>query len=373
MSRTSLLQTVRHCVRKIFQKRSIIVISERNVGHYHISGRVQCAVMFALILFVCGVSYSTGNYMAARSMIEEQDQTIRSVTKARVEQNFLLGSSTSQSDDLPANSAVPLASLAELESAAPVAEPTRLFARIAFLETRVKELKDENEEIVQAIRERTKGKISDLEAIIGRTGLSLSKLQIEERPNKSKEKQRPAAARGSALGSQGGPYMPVELTGSIVEREKALFDTIDRLMLLERIVDSLPLGSPMKGGEFKSGFGKRIDPFTGRFAFHAGIDLSGRQGAKVYSTGSGKVLSAGRDGAYGLAVDIDHGLGLITRYGHLSGVDVQPGDSVKRGQLIGRQGTTGRSTGPHLHYEVRHFNKPLNPHNFLSSGAANVF
>lgn len=374
MQSSTLLRMFWLCLARLFQKRSVIIISERNVGHYHVSGRIQCATILAFALFISWASYSTGSYMSARSLLEEQDVTIRSVAQAQVEHNFALVPAASpqaapsiQPDAVPVPS-LPLLVNKELGGS----PPTRLFARIAFLESRVRELKSENEEIVQAIRERTRGKIGDLEAIIGRTGLSLSKLQQADKKAEKTQSSNPAAKEAPSA-AQGGPYMPMDAIAGIVEREKVLFDNIERLMLLERIVNALPLGSPMRGAEAKSGFGQRLDPFTGRLAFHSGMDLAGRNQARVYSSAPGKVVSAGRDGAYGLAVDVDHGLGLLTRYGHLSSVSVKAGDSVKRGQLIGQQGNTGRSTGPHLHYEVRYFGKPLNPRNFISQDFADVF
>jgi murein DD-endopeptidase MepM/ murein hydrolase activator NlpD len=117
-----------------------------------------------------------------------------------------------------------------------------------------------------------------------------------------------------------------------------------------------------------SNFGSRADPFLGSAAFHAGIDFRSPQGRKVEATAAGKVIVAGRSGGYGNLVEIDHGKGLTTRYAHLSRIDVGVGESVKAGDVIGRVGSTGRSTGPHLHYETRRDGVAVNPVRYLDAG-----
>ncbi len=117
-----------------------------------------------------------------------------------------------------------------------------------------------------------------------------------------------------------------------------------------------------------SPFGMRTDPFNGRAAMHTGIDLRGERGEPVHATADGTVSIAGRDGGYGKMVEINHGNGLSTRYGHLSEIDVRVGQKVRIGQTIGKIGSTGRSTGPHLHYETRINGEAVNPQKFLRAG-----
>lgn len=114
-------------------------------------------------------------------------------------------------------------------------------------------------------------------------------------------------------------------------------------------------------GWLSSRMGTRTDPFTGDADYHRGLDISADHGSPVYATADGTVVRAGREGAYGNLVTIDHGYGLETRYGHLSKFEVKAGAKVKRGDIIGRVGATGRATGPHLHYEVRVNGRLLNP------------
>ena len=116
-----------------------------------------------------------------------------------------------------------------------------------------------------------------------------------------------------------------------------------------------------------SGFGPRLDPFTGRYAFHPGLDFSGPSGTAIYATAPGTVVFAGSDGTYGNMVEIDHGYGFHTRYAHLSGVTVQIGTRIAKGAEVGRLGTTGRSTGPHLHYEIWYDRSVREPGRFLDA------
>jgi murein DD-endopeptidase MepM/ murein hydrolase activator NlpD len=117
-------------------------------------------------------------------------------------------------------------------------------------------------------------------------------------------------------------------------------------------------------------FGERQDPFNGEGAFHSGVDISSNYGHPVIAPADGVVTEAEVMGGYGRLIQIQHGNGISTRYGHLSGFAVRPGDHVRRGQLIGYVGITGRSTGPHLHYEVRLYNTPVNPQKYLRLSVA---
>jgi murein DD-endopeptidase MepM/ murein hydrolase activator NlpD len=117
-----------------------------------------------------------------------------------------------------------------------------------------------------------------------------------------------------------------------------------------------------------SGFGARLDPFLRSWAMHSGIDFRGATGEPVFSAASGRVAHAGMLGGYGLLVEIDHGNGIVTRYAHLSRIDVKEGDMVGVGQRVGRIGSTGRSTGPHLHYETRINGEAVDPMRFLRAG-----
>lgn len=139
----------------------------------------------------------------------------------------------------------------------------------------------------------------------------------------------------------------------------------------QNLVPTLPMAQsnmpslwPVRG-RVTAGFGERLDPLNGEGAFHAGVDIAAPRGADVESAADGIVLSAGPDAGYGNSILIDHGYGITTRYGHLSQISVMVGQEVKRGQVIGAVGMTGRATGPHLHYEVHVQGTPVNPAKYL--------
>ncbi|MEP7130246.1 MAG: M23 family metallopeptidase [Sphingomicrobium sp.] len=171
-------------------------------------------------------------------------------------------------------------------------------------------------------------------------------------------------ARANSTAGVGGPFESVGNASF-----KALFDSWKKLDQLQDGVIAIPSDKPVKTNvEFTSGFGVRSDPFVHGAAMHPGIDLAGSYGTPIYATADGTVLRAGwNSGGYGNLVEIDHGRGISTRYGHMSAILVAAGQHVTRGEQIGRMGSTGRSTGNHLHYEVRIDNRPVNPIPFMKS------
>ncbi|WP_418135545.1 M23 family metallopeptidase [Agrobacterium sp. El2ro-1b] len=149
----------------------------------------------------------------------------------------------------------------------------------------------------------------------------------------------------------------------------SLDNALNRLDVVKESATALPFGNPAPGRAITSRFGNRMDPFLGRPALHTGIDFRAETGADVKSTGAGKVTVAENSGGYGNMVEIDHGQGVSTRFGHLSAILVRAGDRVEAGDVIGRAGSTGRSTGPHVHYEVRRNDTPVDPMRYLIAGA----
>jgi murein DD-endopeptidase MepM/ murein hydrolase activator NlpD len=169
------------------------------------------------------------------------------------------------------------------------------------------------------------------------------------------------------VGSTAGVGGPFEAAGNATF--KTLFDSWKKLDQLQDGIIAVPSDKPIRASvEFTSGFGVRSDPFHAGAAMHPGIDLAGAYGTPVYATADGTVLRAGwNSGGYGNLVEIDHGRGITTRYGHMSAILVSAGDHITRGQQIGRMGSTGRSTGNHLHYEVRIDGRAVNPIPFMKS------
>lgn len=150
--------------------------------------------------------------------------------------------------------------------------------------------------------------------------------------------------------------------------EASLDDLDEALTRLDDVRDyarTLPMAVPAPGAPITSNFGNRRDPFLGRMAFHSGMDFRAPTGTPVHSAGAGTVVSAGRNGGYGNMIEIRHDDGITTRYAHLSEILVEQGDAVASGAVIGKAGNTGRSTGPHLHYEIRRDGELLDPARFL--------
>lgn len=163
----------------------------------------------------------------------------------------------------------------------------------------------------------------------------------------------------------GGPLIELKSGMALADTINALDSSLGRLEKLRNVALNLPHGSPTPGYKISSHYGTRKDPFTKRAAVHGGLDYRARHGSPVYATANGKVVKAGRLGGYGKLVEIDHGGGIRTRYAHLSKIKVKLGQRVTKGTRIGKVGSTGRSTGPHLHYEVRRKGRTLNPIHFV--------
>ncbi|MCB1201100.1 MAG: M23 family metallopeptidase [Leptospiraceae bacterium] len=136
----------------------------------------------------------------------------------------------------------------------------------------------------------------------------------------------------------------------------------------QNVQDSLPYFWPMGGGHFTSFYGPRLSPFGYARDFHSGIDLADEVGTPIYAAADGMVVSSGYFGGYGTAAKLQHRYGFVTLYAHMSALYVRSGQPVKKGQLIGRVGATGRVTGPHLHYEIRIYDRPIDPLPYLTSG-----
>ena len=225
---------------------------------------------------------------------------------------------------------------------------TRLQLSLDGVEGRQMAALNSLEESLESRMRRMRGVFSDL-------GLDLGRL----------EKTAPRSAVG-------GPFVPARLPGNAGPFERQLHRinlTRGQIDRLTRTLAVVPYRKPVIGQvEFTSGFGVRSDPFLGRPAMHTGLDFRAASGDPVRTTAYGKVVHAGWQGGYGKMVEVDHGNELSTRYGHLSEINVKVGDIVRIGQVIGAVGSTGRSTGPHLHYETRIDGDAVDPQKFLRAG-----
>lgn len=181
-----------------------------------------------------------------------------------------------------------------------------------------------------------------------------------------------AAGLSSAIESPeeatGGPLMPLDGSLEFETRVRELDAALAKLESAKAAAMHLPIHHPVPGQAVTSSFGVRRDPLIRRPAMHTGIDFRAAVGMPIRSAGAGKVIRAGLNGGYGRMVEIDHGHGLTSRYAHMSRIDVKEGQEVKTGDIIGEAGSTGRSTGPHLHFEVRRNGTAIDPVRFLKAG-----
>ena len=240
-------------------------------------------------------------------------------------------------------------------------EGTRMNRRIKDLETRLADLQKTEEEAVQRLTERTGDYIADMEKVVSLTGLNINGL--------IKPSDLPPEGKG-------GPFIaarPENLPGKPLKDSLDNLDThLGRWEALQDLMPRLPLSSPMTSFYVTSSFGKRRDPLNKRWAAHYGLDMGGGFKSKIYATAPGVVTYAGWKGNYGKLVEISHGKGIKTRYGHLNKFYVKKGQKVTFRQKIGLLGSTGRSTGAHLHYEVVFKGRAKNPMKFIRAGR-NVF
>jgi murein DD-endopeptidase MepM/ murein hydrolase activator NlpD len=189
--------------------------------------------------------------------------------------------------------------------------------------------------------------------------------------------REPPVGGPEADAATGGPAVPVsvdEVLTSLDAFEKQLSDrerqmrVLEDLLLASRLQKEVrPSGWPVENGWVSSLFGMRMDPFTGLRAFHAGVDFAARQGSNVLSVAAGIISDVGERFGYGLLVEINHGNGYVTRYGHNSTALVAVGDRVRKGQAISLVGDSGRSTGPHVHFEVLLNGRTVNPHQYIQA------
>ena len=227
----------------------------------------------------------------------------------------------------------------------------RLFSRVTLS---LKGLEHEQLNRIQSLTAGASEQADAIQAILRRTGFEVA------------EGAAPETESDTAMG---GPFVePMDPSDPFDASINDLDLALERLDTARRTARKLPFGNPSPQSSITSRFGNRTDPFLGRLALHAGIDFRVSTGTQVRSTGAGTVVVAGRNGGYGNMVEIDHGNGLTTRYAHLSRVLVKVGDHLEAADPVGLSGTTGRSTGPHLHYEVRRNGKAVDPMRFLTAG-----
>lgn len=329
-------------VNRFFPERQFLYRSQGRVRCISLSRNLQLALSLLVLM-----ALTWGTLVWAQSLLQAQ------ATRAY---HTALSSKEAVIDSLVAERDRALAQTRKLSN-----DVATLRVQLSASLNQVSQIKDAQISLMTQLQERTKANANRLERAIRLTGLDLSTLR---------EKQ------GAGVG---GPYLTpsprdkgpnpfTDMRDVFADSVAALEAQMNRWVSLEGLFERLPVSAPLNTGYLSSNFGKRRDPFTRKWAMHSGLDFAAPRNTPVYSTAPGKVTFAGRDGAYGYMVEIDHGLGLTTRHGHMNKLLVKPGEQISRQQKIGLVGSSGRSTGPHLHYEVMLNGEQQDPAPFLKAG-----
>jgi len=335
--------------RNIFKPRDIFLHDGKSLRRFTIGAKVQMAAVFAAFVLLAWSAFATFQAIAAMNgdvarmeaqvarmeadVAQMRAQTLNHAASLERRQEFLTrmlsGEATSEQ----------LAAVLPAAETGPHNSLTQAYAEVDGM----------HDELAARAQGATVARYRQTAQQLRRLGLNPSELI-------------------RAQGAVGGPFEDVE-SGNADRRFAELFASWRRMEQLEQAVIAIPSARPIETSvNFTSGFGVRSDPFRGRAAMHGGVDLAGPMGTPIYATADGIVGRAEwNSGGYGNLVEINHGQGIQTRYGHLSRYTVSAGQRVRRGQLIGHMGSTGRSTGSHLHYEVRIDGRAVNPVPFMQS------
>jgi murein DD-endopeptidase MepM/ murein hydrolase activator NlpD len=363
---------------RVFCKRKIIVISDNGISSVPVSSKSQGFFAIGLLFIFLWISFSTGKYVTYENVISKKDREIWNTNITNEGLQYQMADLHQNLSDI--NKYFENMRQLDQSSEDNDLDKTSKQDRIASSN---KKTVAENEavssegvqQILSNIREQVIARIDSLENIIQMTGINLKKIADQDILLKgamidASHLYEQKLAKSDS--NQGGPYYPIDDATDSLFTQSEFESEINYLMQLEKVVKAMPLASPLKKYIVTSSYGRRNDPIKGTAALHSGIDLAGAYKSKVYSPAPGVITYARVSGSYGRFIQIDHGFGITTRYGHLNRILVKSGDTVKEGQLIGLQGNTGRSTGSHVHYEVRLNNRPINPAKFLKVGK-NVF
>lgn len=240
-------------------------------------------------------------------------------------------------------------------------ESTQMRYDIKLLENQLVQLEDKENGTVERLTEQSDNFIASMESLIEMAGLNVEDLM---------------AGDEELVAGQGGPFIALKADTRPGGRLKSKLQILENRLAytdsLQKVIKKMPFAPPLLGYYMTSKFGKRRDPVNRRWSMHYGLDFGSSPRASILATAAGTVTHAGWKGNYGKLVEIDHGAGIKTRYAHMSKVTVTKGQKVKFGQRIGRIGSTGRSTGNHLHYEIMFHDKGIDPMKFIKAGR-NVF
>lgn len=381
---------------QLFPERQLYLRGRGEVRYVNLPPLLQCGVSFILFAAIVWGTISTVSFVLEDRIRAARDREIAEVRQAytqlttevaQIQQRFLTTTLALESKQRtlerfahreqalrdPLSSANRLTALTpnadETEGArrllswdAPESDedsPTTAFSmfgvKVAALENRLSQLDGAQSELITLFSQETETAIGELETLIGQTGVDVEQLVTVLQDNAA---------------PIGGPLILLEpqIDAAATEALNNLTERVARLTILRDALFRLPLVEPTENYYISSRYGYRQDPLTKLRAFHSGLDLVAPLGTPVYASAAGTVISARRNGPYGNMIEIDHGHGIRSRYGHLHRIEVEEGQQVASRDRIGRVGNTGRSTGPHLHFEVWFNDKAHNPRKFLKAG-----
>ncbi len=313
----------------VFRDRQILVRTAGRIYAFRLGRKLQLALCCSVVAAGAWTAFASSEYFVQKRSLMARDHQ---VSRARAAYDDVLS-----------------------DLAARQREVDALAGDVA----RLTEMQETGRGAVRILSERAARFVADWEQVIARTGLDAREL---------------VAAVADGPKASGGPFLPARASDddgerTPLERDLAHFeDRLDELASLRHAISRLPLTVPLDAYAVSSGFGRRRDPINKKLARHEGIDLIAPLKSPIHATAPGVVTFAGKNGKYGNFVEIDHGAGLKTRFGHLGKVLVKKGQKVEFRHKIALLGNTGRSTGAHLHYEVRVNGKPRNPMKFIEAG-----
>ncbi|HZS83939.1 MAG TPA: M23 family metallopeptidase [Stellaceae bacterium] len=367
--------------RRWLPDRQLILCEAEGARTIRVSFRAQLLVLCGGAIAALSTMATTGTYLA--QYLPARSGPVRPLLEAAADAPLILP------DDVPAESApsaAPAAPAPGEQAAPPVAavspdrvanleralreaqrqlgeaeaaqhaalrERDSLALRLADTERRMRLAAAQHEAALSRLTQETRRSIDEVERIIAAAGLSPTRLRSE----------------GAGEG-RGGPFVPWRKHAAAetpARGDEAVGSGIARLDELVPLLRAMPLSAPLPDFAITSPFGPRIDPFNGLRAMHEGLDMQASLHTPVAATATGRVVFAGRRRDYGLMIEIDHGLGIHTRYAHLDRILVTRGQAIAAHQKIGLLGSTGRASGPHLHYEVLVDGEPRDPVNFLEA------
>ena len=351
---------------RVFVPREIILRSNGQVSYIRLSSRTQKLGAVTLCILTWWAAFATTSHVVQRITLAAKDKAIADHQSAYQNLQSELTEALADQARLEAQIAGLSLSLGrEIEIGGALAQQREaLERRVDGLRQRLTSLREAHEGMINRFRELAMSRAEAIESVIGLTGLDTQRLLD------SVEKS------GAGIG---GPLIPVDEAAAGLEPSVGLAvslaglnDQWGRLFALQEARRILPLAAPLKQFWISSAYGERQDPFTGEKSHHAGLDMVAPLGTAIRATAPGRVVFVGKRGGLGRTIEIDHGHGITTRYAHLSKILVEHGQQIARGQQIATLGNSGRSTGPHLHYEIRAWDQTLNPINFLEAGRLSV-